>query len=217
MKELTTYNRAAGYLNKLFDLLNAEFFDGQLERPVITIQSTPKSFGHFSTNGATWVSKNGCSHEINIGAGTLSRDISDVCVTLLHEMTHYENYINGVVDVTAHGTYHNKKFKQAAEAHGLIIEHHPTYGWTVSKASDELLQFCIDNDLTDILLNRNEGYGVRPTGTGVHNGTPGTTATGTPTRQSSRRYVCPCCGTIIRATKEVRVACLDCGVQMIQR
>ena len=26
MKELTSYNRVAGYLNKLFDLLNQEFF-----------------------------------------------------------------------------------------------------------------------------------------------------------------------------------------------
>ena len=25
MKELTTYNRVAGYLNKIFDLLNQEF------------------------------------------------------------------------------------------------------------------------------------------------------------------------------------------------
>lgn len=26
MKELTSYNRAAGYLNKIFDLLNARYF-----------------------------------------------------------------------------------------------------------------------------------------------------------------------------------------------
>ena len=27
MKELTSYNRVAGYLNKVFDLLNEEFFE----------------------------------------------------------------------------------------------------------------------------------------------------------------------------------------------
>lgn len=27
MKELTTYNRVAGYLNRIFDLLNEAFFD----------------------------------------------------------------------------------------------------------------------------------------------------------------------------------------------
>ena len=41
MKELTSYNRVAGYLNKVFDLLNAEFFENALSRPTITIQSTP--------------------------------------------------------------------------------------------------------------------------------------------------------------------------------
>ena len=47
-KELTTYNRAAGYLNKLYDKLNEHFFDSQLTRPVITIQSTPRAYGHYT-------------------------------------------------------------------------------------------------------------------------------------------------------------------------
>ena len=48
MKELTTYNRVAGYLNKVFDMLNTEFFENALSRPTITIQSTPRAYGHFS-------------------------------------------------------------------------------------------------------------------------------------------------------------------------
>ena len=38
MKELTSYNRAAGYLNKIFDLLNARYFENALSRPTITIE-----------------------------------------------------------------------------------------------------------------------------------------------------------------------------------
>ncbi|MBE6898054.1 MAG: SprT-like family protein, partial [Ruminococcaceae bacterium] len=30
MKQLTSYNRVAGYLNKIFDLLNEEFFENEL-------------------------------------------------------------------------------------------------------------------------------------------------------------------------------------------
>lgn len=30
---------------------------------------------------------------------------------------------------------------------------------------------------------------------------------------SSRKYVCPCCGAIIRATKEVHVICAECDVE----
>ena len=92
MKELTSYNRVAGYLNKVFDLLNEEFFESELSRPTITIQSTPKAYGHFTLSSDTWISKLGGTHEINIGAGTLSRPIENVCATLLHEMIHYWNY-----------------------------------------------------------------------------------------------------------------------------
>ena len=30
MKEMTKYSRVAGYLEKLFDMLNADLFDGEL-------------------------------------------------------------------------------------------------------------------------------------------------------------------------------------------
>ena len=55
MKQLTSYNRVAGYLNKLFDLLNQRFFESALLRPTITIQSTPRAYGHFSMRDDTWV------------------------------------------------------------------------------------------------------------------------------------------------------------------
>ena len=212
MKELTSYNRFAGYLNKVFDLLNAEFFESELSRPTITIQSTPKAYGHFSLREDTWVSKLGGTHEINIGAGTLSRNIEDVCATLLHEMVHYYNYVQGIQDCSRGGTYHNKKFKVAAEARGLIVEHHDKYGWTITSPGDSLLQFCLDNDLSDILISRNEFSGYRITGTGIHSGT----ATTLPPRTSStRKYTCPCCGNSVRATKNVNIGCLDCAVQMV--
>ena len=212
MKELTTYNRAAGYLNKIFDLLNEEFFESALSRPTITIQSTPKAYGHFSLRDDTWISKNGMSHEINIGAGTLSRPIENVCATLLHEMVHYYNHIHGIQDCSRGNTYHNKRFKTAAEQRGLCVEHSDKYGWSHTSPGDELLQFCLDNDLSDILLNRNEFGGYRVTGTGTH-----APATPTVTRRpsSTRKYICPCCSNSVRATKNVNIGCLDCGVQML--
>ena len=211
MKQLTSYNRVAGYLNKVFDLLNEEFFECELSRPTITIQSTPKAYGHFSLREDTWVSKLGGTHEINIGAGTLSRPIEEVVATLLHEMVHYYNHVQGIQDCSRGNTYHNRKFRDAAEARGLIVDHHDKYGWTITSPSDSLLQFCLDNDLSDILINRNEFFGYRVTGTGTHSGT----AAPTPPRTSStRKYLCPCCGNSVRATKQVNIGCLDCGIQM---
>lgn len=212
MKELTSYNRVAGYLNKIFDLLNAEFFESALSRPTITIQSTPRAYGHFSLRDNTWVSAVGDTHEINIGAGTLARPIEQVAATLLHEMVHYFNYENGVQDCSRGNTYHNKRFKVAAEAHGLTVTHSDKYGWSHTAPSEALLDFILENGLTDILINRNEYGGFQVTGTGTHSGTGMTP----PRRPSStRKYICPCCGNSVRATKAVNIACLDCNVQMV--
>ena len=213
MKQLTSYNRVAGYLNKIFDLLNEEFFENELSRPTITIQSTPRAYGHFSLREDTWVSKLGGTHEINIGAGTLSRPIEEVVSTLLHEMVHYYNYERGVQDCSRGNTYHNRKFREEAERRGLIVEHSDKYGWSHTSPSDLLLDFVLENDLSDILINRNEFSGFQMGSTGTHSGTP---LTPTAKKSSSRKYICPCCGTSIRATKKVNIGCLDCGVQMIE-
>lgn len=159
----------------------------------------------------TWVSKLGGTHEINIGAGTLARPIEEVAATLLHEMVHYYNYEQGIQDCSRGNTYHNRKFKAAAEAHGLIVEHSDKYGWSHTSPAEELLDFILETGLTDILISRNEFAGFRVTGTGTHDGTP---VTPPARRSSTRKYICSCCGNSVRATKAVNIACLDCGVQM---
>ena len=212
MKPLTSYNRVAGYLNKLFDLLNEHYFESALSRPTITIQSTPKAYGHFSLREDTWISKLGGTHEINIGAGTLSRPVEHICATLLHEMTHYYCLVNNIKDTSRGYTYHNRRFKTAAESHGLVVEHHEKYGWTITSPSDDLLDFVLANELTDILITRNEFYGISVGGTGTHSG--GAMPAPPPKKSSSRKYICPCCGNSVRATKLVNIACLDCQETM---
>ena len=214
MKELTSYNRVAGYLNKIFDLLNEEFFENALSRPTITIQSTPKAYGHFSLNKDTWISKLGSTHEINIGAGTLSRPIEEVVATLLHEMIHYFNFIMGIQDCSRGNTYHNRRFKEAAEARGLIITHSEKYGYAHTAPSDTIFEFCLRYGLTEILINRNEQTYFRVGGgSGAHNGASGTV---TPRTSSTRKYICPCCRMSVRATRTVRIACVDCDEQMVE-
>ena len=74
-----------------------------------------------------------------------------------------------------------------------------------------MLDFILQNGLTDILLNRNEASGFQITGTGTHSGN----TNGAPPKPSStRKYICPCCGMSVRATKEVHIMCMDCGKQM---
>ena len=132
----------------------------------------------------------------------------------LYEMIHYWNYENGIQDTSRGGTYHNKRFKAAAEARGLEVSHSEKYGWSHTSPSDELLDFVLENGLTDILINRNELSSYRVGGIGTHSGVDGNPL---PRRTSStRKYVCPSCGMSIRATKTVNVACMDCNMQMIE-
>lgn len=69
----------------------------------------------------------------------------------------------------------------------------------------------LENELTDILINRNEFYSFRVTGTGTHSGTEITP----PKTSSTRKYICPCCGVSVRATRTVRVACMDCDMPLV--
>ena len=214
MKQLTTYNRAAGYLNTIFDLLNDRYFESALSRPVITIQSTPKAYGHYTLYDAWSLDGDKGMREINLGAGTLSRPIENVVATLLHEMVHYCNDQNGIKDCSRGNTYHNRKFKALAEACDLHIDHHPTYGWSITSPTDALVEFCLENGLTESRLCRNDFSASPIPGTGTHAGT-GTGVSGGKKPSSTRKYICPCCGLSVRATREVHVGCLDCNEPLI--
>ena len=213
MKQLTTYNRAAAYLNAIFDLLNDRYFESALSRPVITIQSTPRAYGHYTLFDAWSVDGKNGKREINIGAGTLSRPIENVVATMVHEMIHYYNDLNGVKDCSRGNSYHNKKFKELAEKCDLQVDHHPIYGWSITSPTDALVEFCLYNNLTEIRLCRNDGYAVGISGTGTHAGT--NAGAGKKKPSSTRKYICPCCGLSVRATKEVNVGCLDCSERLI--
>ena len=193
MNELTTYTRAIFYLNQIYNLLNDEFFESVLSKPTITIQSTPKAYGHFTMREDTWASKGGNTHEISIGAGTLARPIEEVVSTMLHEMVHYYNFVTGVRDCSRNNSYHNKRFRDAAESHGLVVNRSKTYGWAHTSPSNRIVDFVQRHNLTDIQINRNDHINAA----NVKN-------------SSTRKYVCPCCGTSVRATKIVRIACVDC-------
>ena len=214
MKQLTSYVRAVGYLNKLFDLLNEEFFEGALVRPTITIQSTPKAYGHFTLRPDTWKSLTGDSYEINIGAGTLNRPIELTATTLYHEMVHLYCAVNSIKDTSNGYVYHNSRFKRVAEEHGgAIVEKDASgrYGWTITRPSDRMLDFVLNNQLTDILIGRNE----RPTyafggNGGVHNN-GGLILPTEKKKSSSRKLICPCCNLTVRATKpNLELMCVKC-------
>ena len=158
MKQTVKTSRAAGQLEKMFRALNTRFFDGKLPEPVITLKKTPGAYGHI-TCGKTWTAGTEQRHEINISTATLDRPIEETTATLLHEMCHLYNMVNGIKDTSGSANaYHNKRFKETAESHGLIIEHHAKYGWTITSPSLELLDFIELQGWQAIQMTELAGY-----------------------------------------------------------
>ncbi|MFR2022359.1 MAG: hypothetical protein ACLS6C_03500 [Clostridia bacterium] len=67
-------------LETIFDKLNAIYFEGKLPRPVITVQTTPKAYGHCSTK-KIWKSENEGMYEINLGAEFINRPKESTCAS----------------------------------------------------------------------------------------------------------------------------------------
>lgn len=213
MKQLTNYQRATQYLNKVFKLINAEYFNSELETPTITIQSTVGAYGHVSVN-KVWHNTEIATHELNLSADYLNRPIENVVATLIHEGCHLYAMQRGIKDTSNNGIYHNKRFKTLAEERGLSISKHEKYGWTVTEPTEKTLDFCIVNSLEDIQIVRQSAF----TFGGISGGkAPSGNKTITPKKPTStRKYICPCCGNSFRATKDINVLCMDCNVQFVK-
>ena len=211
MKQLTEYNRVSGYLNKIFALLNETYFENSLSKPVITIQSTPRAYGHVSV-AKVWQSDDQERHELNIGAGTLNRPIENVVATMLHEMVHIFCMQNGIKDTSRGYTYHNKRFKAEAEKRDLHIEHHPQIGWSCTEPTPALVEWCIQNQLDEIRVCRMDALRPVPPSGGSGGKSPTDDPTPTPTKKpsSTRKLVCPCCGASVRATRDIKIICGEC-------
>ena len=190
-------------LEGLFAVMNTHFYHGELEKPVITVSpDTTKGAYGWCTSWRAWSDKDDEKddagyYEINLCAEWLSRPFEETAGTLLHEMAHLYNLMQGVKDTSRGGFYHNKEFKKAAESHGLTVEKTPKYGYSQTALTPDALKFLTSFN-TRFLLHRKAA----------------------PTRakkaaQSSRKYICPLCEMTVRATKEVNIMCGDCGETMI--
>lgn len=189
-------------LEDLFVKLNKKYFEGKLEQPVIVIApDTYRAYGWF-TSWKAWQETNNKDsegyYEITITSDYLDRSPIEIAATLLHEMIHLYNQMRGVKDCSRGGKYHNLKFKEAAEAHGLITKKDPKYGWCETLPTKNTEEYLESLKLSFPLYRPTPEKGKRII------------------KSSSRKYICPCCGTSIRATKEVHIICSDCGEEFIE-
>lgn len=188
-------------LHRAFKMFNEKLFKGELPEPAILIQSrgNKKLTLGWCTVGKVW--KNEYTHEeryeINLVAEALNRGIYPVMATLLHEMVHLHNLVNNIKDTSRGNTYHNMKFKTMAEEHGLNVEHADKIGWSVTTLQPTTMALIDDEQFDEAVFSfarKSFEEGEKPK----------------KKKTSSRKYVCPICGTTIRASKDVLVLCGIC-------
>ena len=196
------YLETIKWLGDLYDYVNDKLFKNELERPVVTVQADEKNkaYGWF-TLGRVWKEndEDEGQYEINMSAQFLNRPVTEVASTLIHEMCHHWAKENNIQDCSRAGTYHNKLFKKIAEEHGLKVENVEKIGWSKTSLTLEteglLSHFFVDNPTPLIYrVPILEGSRVKTS--------------------STRKYICPCCGNSVRATKSVNIMCLDCDEPM---
>lgn len=200
-------------LYKAFQLFNKELYNNELPEPSILIQNrgNKKNVMGWCTTSKEWndtINKEK-KYEIAIISDYLYRGMLPVLSTLLHEMAHLYDLQNGIQDVSRSGTYHNKNFKTVAESHGLLIEHDKGIGWSLSKLQSSTIDLIKKSNINE------EAFSLIKIIPKVNDDEEGEEGEDTKSKSSTRKYVCPKCGNIIRASKEVNVICGDCNVPFV--
>ena len=214
MKQTTKMSRAVSQLEHIYNALNTDFFQDELPIPIITVQSKPGTYGHCTTS-KVWQRKDGGAYELNIAAEVLNYPIEETLDTMLHEMVHLYCRENGIKEVSRGGKYHNKRFKAEAERRGLVCVPCGQYGWNTTP-SDNLVEYALSKGWNEIKIGRGRFPPI------IRTGASGTAQTGAETTgggkrpSSTRKLQCPKCGCSVRATKTVRIMCMDCMEQMIE-
>lgn len=190
-------------LHRAFKLFNENLFGGALPEPAILVapRGNKKLTLGWCTVAKVW--KNEVTeeerYEINLCAEALNRGIYPVMATLLHEMVHLHNLVFEIKDTSRGGTYHNMKFKKVAEEHGLIIEHGEKIGWSLTKLQGTTMDLIDRANFDEAVFS----FGRREMLSDEDKKRK-------KKKSSVRKYVCPRCGCIIRASKQVKVICGDC-------
>lgn len=184
-------------LEGIFDKLNEIYFEGKLPRPVITVQTTPKAYGHCSTK-KIWKSDSEGMYEINLGAEFINRPKEQTCATLLHEMVHLYCTENEVKDTCQNGRYHNKAFRVECEARDLEVEYDRANGHAHTSPTEAFKAKLIDAGVDlEVRFAR-----IPPK------------AKAKAERAKAHSYVCPICGQTVRTTGDLSLICGVCEIPM---
>ena len=202
VRTITTMAELQAALQAAFNAINRDFYNNELEKVIITVKEGKRkgAYGWIEV-AKNWKQNGTARHEINISVDFIGeRAVAETIGTLMHEMAHLYNLMHGIKDTTRSGTYHNKHFQATAASHGLVCWRADMVGYGMTAPDVETKKWIEDN--------------IKIKGFNVYKQTAEKAEGERKPKQSYRKYICPKCGLIVRATKECNISCLDCKEQM---
>lgn len=150
VKTALALSAAQAGLESLYGQLNAKLFGGKLPSLVITIQSKGRKQAVAWYAPERWEDgEKAASAEINFCAEYLNKGKEALVETMIHEMVHALNARDGIKDCGRSGRYHNKKFRHAAEAVGLLVESSKACGHAHTSLGPRLESIVSEVNLRD--------------------------------------------------------------------
>jgi len=133
-------------LYRLFELLNKQFYGGELTTPTITISSSKMYSNAINFCQTKKIlnddrSDDAFLYKMTINAELFNRSTDEAISGFMHEMSHLYNLQHGVMDTVAYGIYHNSKFRDVALTHGLCVERDNRRGWAYTHLSEVAKNF----------------------------------------------------------------------------
>jgi predicted SprT family Zn-dependent metalloprotease len=129
-------------LERAYDFLNQELFQGKCKPCMITVQKQPPNGGTlgWTTLQKVWVNKEtkDTRYEINLCPEIFTQPVEELMHVLIHEMTHVYLFQHDEKErKRTNGTYHTKKFRDKASAVGLSVFRDGHRGWAITRLPDD--------------------------------------------------------------------------------
>jgi len=159
--------------------------------PIILIQSRGKRNAYGWMARENWKQEESSFNEITITAEYLARPTEEIMETLVHEMVHHANALDGIDDCSRN-QYHRESFRDRAESVGLVVEKEGRRGWSKTALSNELKERIqgLKVDAAAFKIFHRE-YEKRPVN-----------------RKPTKIWACEC--TVVRSASVVEAVCSKC-------
>jgi hypothetical protein len=192
-------------LQGAYDGFNAALFEGALPDVFITYQRKAHSFGYFAADRFSGrVDKFG-RHELALNPdGFISRSDKEICSTLVHEMVHVWQQVEGTPSA---GSYHNREWAAKMKSIGLQPSSTGMVGG--KETGQRMSHYVIESGAFDLSYERLAATGWKLNLQSAHRPGPKGGV------NSKTKFTCPTCGQNVWGKPGTAVLCMDCCLEKL--